>query len=152
MTDTALTTPPYHDTTTAAARACPDAAGTSDPLTERSRRIWGAGDYDRVAAGFRDDAETFVARQALGPGQRVLDAACGSGNLTIPAARTGAAVTGLDVAPSLLADAARWAAREGVHVDLDEGSASMPPSQVPSFPCWTANMSAGACVKGRLET
>ena len=25
-----------------------------DPLTERSRRVWSAGDYDRISAGFRD--------------------------------------------------------------------------------------------------
>jgi SAM-dependent methyltransferase len=98
------------------------APAPTDAWTERSRRVWGAGDYDRIAAGFRDGAAAFVARQALRPGQRVLDAACGSGNLTIPAAHTGAAVTGLDLVPALLADAARWAEREAVAVALDEGS------------------------------
>lgn len=94
----------------------------SDPLTERARRIWSAGDYDRISAGFRDEAAAFVDRAGLRPGQLVLDAACGSGNLTIPAARTGAWVTGLDVVPALLADAAAWSAREGVAVTLDEGT------------------------------
>ena len=31
-----------------------------DALTERSRRTWSAGDYDRVAEGFRDEARAFV--------------------------------------------------------------------------------------------
>jgi ubiquinone/menaquinone biosynthesis C-methylase UbiE len=95
----------------------------SDHLTERSFRIWNAGDYDRIAAGFRDGAEAFVERRRLQPGQRVLDAACGSGNVTIPAARTGATVTGVDLVRSLLADARAWADREGLSLTLDEGSA-----------------------------
>ncbi len=99
----------------------------TDALTDRSRRIWGAGDYDRIAAGFRHEAEAFVARLALAPGLNVLDVACGSGNLTIPAARTGAAVTGLDLVPSLLADAARWARQERLTISLDEGNAETLP-------------------------
>jgi SAM-dependent methyltransferase len=94
----------------------------SDALTERSRSVWGAGDYDRISAGFREEAEAFVARQALRAGQVVLDAACGSGNLTIPAARTGAFVTGLDLVPSLLAAASAWAEREGLVVALEQGN------------------------------
>ena len=95
---------------------------SNDTLTERSRRVWGAGDYDRISAGFRDEAQAFVDRRALRPGQRVLDAACGTGNLTIPAARTGAKVTGLDLIPSLLAGASEWADRENLSIQLDEGS------------------------------
>ncbi len=93
-----------------------------DTVTERSRRVWGAGDYDRISAGFRDEAEAFVARRQLRRGMRVLDAACGSGNLTIPAARTGAIVTGIDLIPSLLSATLQWAGRERLEVTLDEGS------------------------------
>jgi 2-polyprenyl-3-methyl-5-hydroxy-6-metoxy-1,4-benzoquinol methylase len=93
-----------------------------DPLTERSRRIWSAGDYDSISAGFRHEAEAFVDRLGLKANLDVLDAACGSGNLTIPAARTNARVTGLDLVPSLLDQAAMWSAREGVTVRFDEGS------------------------------
>src|SRR5690349_16235817 len=32
----------------------------ADPLTERSRAIWAAGDYDAISAGFRLEAEAFV--------------------------------------------------------------------------------------------
>ena len=100
---------------------------TDDPLAERSRRIWGAGDYDRISAGFREEAERFVDRRNLTPRQIVLDVACGSGNLTIPAARTQAYVTGIDIVPSLLVAAAAWAKREGVSVALDEGNAEALP-------------------------
>jgi len=100
----------------------PQVAPARDELTERSRRIWGDGDYDRIAAGFRDEARAFVDRLSLRPGQLVLDAAAGSGNLTIPAARTGATVTGIDLVPSLLSAASRWAASEGLTVNLDVGN------------------------------
>ncbi|HEY4647940.1 MAG TPA: class I SAM-dependent methyltransferase [Gemmatimonadales bacterium] len=102
----------------------PSRRGTlpADALTERSRRIWAAGDYDRISAGFREEAEAFVARRELAPGQAVLDAACGSGNLTIPAARTGARVTGLDLVPSLLEAALCWAEQEELLLEVDEGS------------------------------
>jgi ubiquinone/menaquinone biosynthesis C-methylase UbiE len=93
-----------------------------DLLTERSRYIWSAGNYDRIANGFRLEALEFVNRLGLAPDLNVLDAACGSGNLTIPAARTGARVTGLDLVSSLLDDAAMWAARERLIMRLDEGT------------------------------
>ena len=109
------------DTLSDAARLVHAAVGRV-ALTERSRRIWSAGDYDRISAGFRDEAQAFVDRISLRPGQLVLDAAAGSGNLTIPAARAGAVVTGLDLVDSLLSAAARWATREGVTVTLDVGN------------------------------
>ena len=33
----------------------------------------------------------------------MLDVACGTGNLSLPAARAGALVTGIDIAPNLIA-------------------------------------------------
>lgn len=99
-------------------RATPD----PDALTERARRVWSAGDYDRISAGFRHEAAAFVGRRRLAPGQKVLDAACGSGNLAIPAARTGACVTGVDLVPSLLEAAAAWARRDRLTIRFQEGN------------------------------
>jgi len=67
------------------------------------------------------------------PGQLVLDAAAGSGNLTIPAARTGAVVTGIDLVPSLLSAALHWAAREGLAVALDLGNVEELPYESARF-------------------
>lgn len=108
-------------------------AVTADPGTERSLRTWSAGDYDRISAGFRHEAQAFVDRQQLAQGQQVLDAACGSGNLTIPAARTGARVTGLDLVPSLLDAAAAWGAREGLVLQLDQGTVEELPYREAQF-------------------
>jgi SAM-dependent methyltransferase len=108
-------------------------APSSDPITERTHRIWSAGDYDRISAGFRHEAEAFVDRLSLSSGLGVLDAACGSGNLTIPAARTGARVTGFDIVPSLLDATADWASREQLSIHLDQGTVEELPYADASF-------------------
>ncbi|MBV8485945.1 MAG: class I SAM-dependent methyltransferase [Verrucomicrobia bacterium] len=69
----------------------------------------------------------------LQPGARVLDIACGTGNVTIPLARRGAMVTGLDMAPNLLEEARARAAREGLRIRLDEGFAETLPYPDASF-------------------
>jgi SAM-dependent methyltransferase len=104
-----------------------------EPGTVRARRVWTAGDYDRIAAGFRHEAADFVARRDFAIGESVLDAACGSGNLTIPAARLGANVTGLDIAANLLDRARTWALRESLPIRLDEGSVEALPYADASF-------------------
>ena len=97
------------------------------PAAARARRVWTAGDFDRIAQGFEIDAARFVARLGLAPGERVLDVACGTGNLTLPAARVGAATTGLDIAPNLLEVAGRRAEAEGLMIRFDEGDAAALP-------------------------
>lgn len=94
----------------------------SDVLTEHARAVWSAGEYDRIAAGVRHEAEAFVDRQELTPWQHVLDAACGSGNVTIAAARAGAQVSGIDLVPAMLAAARARAARENLWLMLDQGT------------------------------
>jgi ubiquinone/menaquinone biosynthesis C-methylase UbiE len=53
----------------------------------------------------------------------VLDVACGTGNLAIPAARKGAQVTGVDIAPNLLSQARHRAAAKGLQITFEEGDA-----------------------------
>jgi 2-polyprenyl-3-methyl-5-hydroxy-6-metoxy-1,4-benzoquinol methylase len=66
---------------------------------------------------YASGAAEFVDRLALGPGDVVLDAASETGNLAIPAARTGASVIGIDIAPNLVEAAhARWRGRRRVPV------------------------------------
>jgi len=79
------------------------------------------------------EAESFVARMELEPGARVLDIACGTGNVTIPLARRGARATGLDMMPHLLEEARARAAREGLPIRFDEGFAETLPCPDGSF-------------------
>ena len=64
-----------------------------------------ATDYDRLVTptGNWAVAERALDRVRIGPGTRFLDVACGSGALSVPAARRGAEVLGVDFAPAMIA-------------------------------------------------
>lgn len=98
-----------------------------ESLKTRLKAMWSAGDFGQVAKHIEASAEEFIDRLALKPGLRVLDVACGSGNLAIPAARAGAVVTGVDIAPNLLEQARARAEAEGLAVQFDEGDAEALP-------------------------
>jgi ubiquinone/menaquinone biosynthesis C-methylase UbiE len=68
-----------------------------------------------------DPRELIVERAGVQPGMTVLDVACGAGNATIPAAREGARVTGVDPSGGLLAMAREAAADAMVEIDYVEG-------------------------------
>jgi len=104
-----------------------------DPLTERTRATWTSGDFGRIAAGYVRGAGEFIARLELGAGERVLDVACGTGNLAIPAGRTGASVTGIDIAPNLVAQAKARAEAESLAITFDVGNAEQLPYESGSF-------------------
>lgn len=93
--------------------------GISD-IKQRMRATWMAGDFGQVARYTTQCAEEFVDRLQLQPRTRVLDVACGTGNLAIPAARKGAQVTGADIAPNLLDQARARAAAEGLPAVFEE--------------------------------
>jgi SAM-dependent methyltransferase len=113
-----------------------DAVQTStgiEALKTKLRATWMAGDFGEIAKSYARGAEEFVQGLNLKPGMRVLDVACGTGNLTLPAARLGAAVTGVDIAPNLIEQARANAEREGLTVQLDVGDAENLPYEDASF-------------------
>ena len=103
------------------------AAWSEDPLTARARSVWTAGDFLPIARSFAPGAEEFIARLALRSGESVLDVACGTGNLAIPAARAGARVSGIDIAPNLIAQAQLEARAAGCAIELEVGDAEALP-------------------------
>jgi SAM-dependent methyltransferase len=90
---------------------------------DRARAVWSAGDFDAIADRIRDVGRGLVDILGISAHERVLDVACGTGNVSLPAAATGAQVTGLDISPKLLADAKRNAEKAGVEIELIEGDA-----------------------------
>jgi SAM-dependent methyltransferase len=94
-----------------------------DTLKAKMRSTWIAGDFGKIATAIEKGAEEFIERLDLKPGERVLDVACGTGNLAIPAAQKGAEVTAVDVAPNLVEQARERAAAAGLNCKFDEGDA-----------------------------
>ena len=106
---------------------------TTNALAARARATWMAGDFGKIAKSYEAGAAEFIARLNISPSDRVLDVACGTGNLTIPAARMGAQVTGIDIAPNLVEQAQAWARAEGLAVTVEEGNAEQLPYAAASF-------------------
>jgi SAM-dependent methyltransferase len=104
-----------------------------DQIKASMRSTWMAGDFGVVARTISAGAETFVDGLHIPSGAHVLDVATGTGNVAIPAARTGAIVTGLDIAPNLLVQARERAAAEGLTIQFDEGDAEALPYPDASF-------------------
>ena len=98
-----------------------------DTLKTKLKSMWMAGDFGQIAKTLEGEAEDFIKRLALKPGERVLDVACGSGNTAIPAARAGATVTGADIATNLLEQGRARAAAENLKIQFDEGDAESLP-------------------------
>ena len=125
--------PVVGDVTILAARPLPrelreaGAPLVEDILTGRNRATWMAGDFDKIAVGYAAGAAAFVERVGVNIGDNVLDVATGTGNLAIPAARLGGIVTGVDIAPNLVAAARAKAAGYQLDIVFDEGNAESLP-------------------------
>jgi SAM-dependent methyltransferase len=97
------------------------------------KAVWMAGDFGQIANFSAGEAANFVRRLELKAGTRLLDVACGTGNTAIPAAKAGATVTGIDIAPNLLEQARKRAAAEKLDVRFEEGDAEELPYPDRSF-------------------
>src|SRR3954454_12122561 len=105
-------------------RLAPDAVRTMfdriAPVYDAMNRVMTAG-LDRR---WRRATVAAVVR----PGDRVLDAACGTGELAVAARRAGGAVTGLDFSPAVLERARRkdaaieWVQGDALALPFEDGS------------------------------
>src|SRR5918999_6448928 len=90
-------------------------------------------DYAVIAQTMEKIGEVCVERVGVEPGMEVLDVGCGTGNATIPAARIGARVTGLERSADLLAIARERAADAMVEIDWVVGDPAKLPFADGSF-------------------
>ena len=95
----------------------PDAVEADRALKAKHRVMWALGDYPAVATEvIADLGRVLVEACRVGPGQRVLDVAAGSGNAAIPAALAGADVVASDLTPELLEVGRQQATERGAAV------------------------------------
>lgn len=102
-------------------------------LKSRFKSMWESGDYGTFARYLEKGAIEFFDRLDIRPGTRLLDVACGAGQLTIPAASRGIRVTALDLASNLVRQARARAAERGLTISVDEGDAEELPYPDGSF-------------------
>jgi SAM-dependent methyltransferase len=105
-----------------------DAAGEDREFKAGQRATWALGDYHEFARrslwGF---GQELVEACEIGPGQRVLDVAAGSGNVAIRAAQAGAEVVASDLTPENFDAGRREAAAQGVRLEWVEADAEALP-------------------------
>ncbi|MEZ0365672.1 class I SAM-dependent methyltransferase [Mycobacterium sp. pUA109] len=92
------------------------------------RTMWAMGDYALMAEQVMAPiGPTLVSASGIGAGDRVLDVAAGSGNISIPAALTGATVVSSDLTPELLQRSRLRAVEHKVTMDWQEADAQALP-------------------------
>jgi len=91
-----------------------------------NKALWEKGDFTRIAATMRESGEALVQQLGITKGLRVLDLGCGDGTTALPAAKLGADVLGVDIAPNLVEAGNKRAAEHGLtdHCTFQEGDAS----------------------------
>jgi SAM-dependent methyltransferase len=97
------------------------------------RAMWTSGDWPDVAQYIQPAADQVIERADIAEGQDVLDVGTGSGNAAIPAAKSGARVTGVDISPELFDAARKRASEAGVEIEWVEGGAGDMPFDDNSF-------------------
>lgn len=112
----------------------PDTQSLSPELKKKHRAMWASGDYPSMVETFLLPlGPRLVEAAGIGPGQRVLDVAAGTGNASIPAAKTGAEVVASDLTPELFDAGRARAEAEGVELEWVEADAENLPFEDDSF-------------------
>lgn len=94
-----------------------------EELKERQGVVWGSAPFENVAGSLADVHEAIVEAMQPAEGTLWLEVACGTGELATVAARRGANVVGIDLAPVLIETAKRQAAGDGLEIDYRVGDA-----------------------------
>jgi ubiquinone/menaquinone biosynthesis C-methylase UbiE len=89
-----------------------------------NKALWEKGDFTEIAGFMRQSGEAVAKSLEIRPPVRVLDLGCGDGTTAIPLARTGAQVTGIDIARNLVEAGNKRAAAAGLSkLKFQEGDA-----------------------------
>jgi len=110
---------------------------------QAARQAWALGDYHTFATELVwDVGPVLVDACGIGPGQRVLDVAAGTGNVAIRAAEAGASVVASDLTPENFAAGRREAKARGAEVEWVEADAEDLPFGDAEFDAVTSSFGA----------
>jgi 2-polyprenyl-3-methyl-5-hydroxy-6-metoxy-1,4-benzoquinol methylase len=87
---------------------------TFEELKSKQSAMWGNGPYQNITETLTDLHELVIDRLAPAEGVTWLDLACGTGAMAELAAKRGADVTGIDLAPALIETAKERAHVQGL--------------------------------------
>lgn len=93
-------------------------------IKERSRAIWGIGDYGPTSRQLAPVSDQLVEALGVERGHRVLDVAAGHGNCALVAARRGAEVVASDFSPAMVERGRGRTQEEGLAVPWIEADAA----------------------------
>ncbi len=108
-----------------------DGAGAGVRLSGAAAECWGSAEYERLAERFAPIHDEVVARLEPAAGVRWLDVATGTGGVAIRAARAGADVVGIDIAPGMIEGARAKA--DALPIVFEVGDAQALPYEDASF-------------------
>src|SRR5262249_10075808 len=100
---------------------------TFEQVKERMRLGWGAAPFENVEDTIAVMHDDLVRRLGPQAGERWLDVGCGTGAVSMRAARAGANVTGVDLSEVMIATARRRAHDGGLDISYDVGDAESLP-------------------------
>ena len=90
-------------------------------IKARQQKTWASGDYAVIASRIVLASELLADAADLQAGWQVLDVACGNGNATLAAARSGTHAIGIDYVPELLEGGRVRGVAEGLDVEFRLG-------------------------------
>ena len=102
-------------------------------IKARQQKTWASGDFAVVASRIVLASELLADAADLRAGWKVLDVACGNGNATLAAARSGTHALGVDYVSELLEGGRGRAMAEGLDVEFRPGDAEDLPVPDASF-------------------
>ena len=104
-----------------------------EELKAKQSVMWGNGPYEKITVLLTESQQDLVAALRPQAGEKWLDVATGTGAVARMAARAGADVTGLDLAPDLIETARALTEAESLSIRLDVGDAEALPYEDASF-------------------
>jgi SAM-dependent methyltransferase len=106
-----------------------------DEAKERTRAVWGMGEYTTLSETLRPAAQALCDACAVGAGQEVLDVAAGDGNFAIACAFEGAGVVASDLSPGMVERGRARSEAEGYDIEWLEADAEDLPFDDGRFEC-----------------
>lgn len=113
-----------------------------EELKERQGEMWGSGPFELIEEAIADMHADLVARLGVNEGEDWLDVGSGTGGISERAAKAGANVRGVDLAPALVETAKRRAAEHGLEIDYQVGDAEQLPFEDASFDVVSSSVGA----------